>query len=337
MKISWEEIELNLRHTFVTARESKKNVKRVIVKLEDDGFYGLGEAAPSPRYNESVDTVKNFLNEFNKLISENMSLYTTLQMLNNLNGNYSAKSAVDIALYDLHTKKLNLPLWQYFGLTSDKIINTSFTIGIDTTENIERKLDEAHEFKVLKIKLGCEDDIKIIQTIRRYTDKPLRIDVNEGWKNLNKAIELIKYLEDNNIELIEQPLPSEMLYENNRLREQTTIPFFADENCKTFEDLILVKDYFDGINIKLSKCGGIFNAYLMIQVARYLNLKIMLGCMIESSIGISAAAQLASMVDYIDLDGNLLINNDPYTGVICKEGELKLINEPGIGVMKIEK
>lgn len=332
MEIFFNEIELNLKHEFKTARESKRTVNRVIVKILDEDFLGIGEAAPNLRYNESVDTVFEFINEIKKVNLINDSLYNNIITINKLPGNFAAKSALDMALFDLHTKKLQIPLWKYFGLHNQIDLFTSFTIGIDTIENIQRKLDEAEKFNVLKIKLGSDDDKKIIETIRRYTDKPLRVDVNEGWYDIKVAIERIKFLEDQNVELIEQPLPSSMLLEYNMLREKTIIPIIADESCRTFEDLFLIKEYFDGVNIKLSKCGGIFNAYLMIHAAHKMNLKVMLGCMVESSVGISAAAQLAPMVDYIDLDGNLLILDDPFVGVQVLNGKILLSYEPGIGL-----
>lgn len=332
MEILINEIELHLKHKFTTAHESKKSVKRVIVKIADGEIYGLGEAAPNSRYNESVESVCNFINEIRKLNFEDKSFYESINMINAMNGNFSAKSALDIALFDIHTKKLNLPLWKYFGLYPHHNLTTSYTIGIDTIENIENKIAESEKFNILKVKLGCKEDKNIIKTIRKFTDKPLRVDVNEGWGDLNIAIDMIKFLEDHNVELIEQPMPSSMLFDYNRLRERSSIPIIADESCKTFEDLLKICEYFDGVNIKLSKCGGISNAYLMIQTAHNLNLKVMLGCMVESSVGISAAAQLAPMVDYIDLDGNLLISNDPYLGVQLINGNILLNNEPGIGV-----
>ncbi len=332
MNVSFEEIVLNIKSNFTTARESKREVRRTIVKVGTNEYTGIGEAAPSPRYNESSESVIQFISEFKKINLDSESLYDNLEKLNKLNGNYAAKSAIDIALFDLHTKILNIPLWKYFGFSKNTDLYTSYTIGIDTIKNIEKKLDDAENFKILKIKLGCDNDIEIMKAIRRRTDKILRVDINEGWKSIELAIERIKFLEDQNIELIEQPLPADKLYEYNKLREKTTIPIFADESCKNLEDLILIKDHFDGVNIKLSKCGGLFNAYLMLQFAKHMNLKTMLGCMIETSIGISAAAQLAPVVDYIDLDGNLLISNDPFQGVINNNGVLILNNEPGIGV-----
>jgi L-alanine-DL-glutamate epimerase-like enolase superfamily enzyme len=249
-------------------------------------------------------------------------------------GNNAAKASVDIALHDLIGKLLEISLYKYFGLTKPVNACTSFTIGIDSKKIIKTKLDEAKDFKYLKIKLGRENDKEIIETIRSVTNKPLYVDVNQGWKDKQEALEMIEWLFEKNVILIEQPLPKENFDDIAWLNEKSPLPIIADESVKRLKDIDKVKDIYSGINIKLMKSTGLREALLMINKARDFGLKVMLGCMTETSCAVSAAAHLSSLADWIDLDGPLLITNDLFDGISYINGEIRLGNLPGIGLIK---
>ena len=246
-----------------------------------------------------------------------------------------AKAALDIALLDWVGKKLNQPLFRLFGLDPSKTPITTFSIGIDTAEVVKQKVKEAAAFPVLKIKVGLKNDQEMLEAVRSVTNKPLRVDANEGWKTKEEALERIKWLEGLGVEVIEQPLPSTMLEETRWLRERVNIPILADESVKNAHDIPALAQAFDGINVKLMKSGGVQEALTMIKMARALGMKIMLGCMIESSVAIGAAAQISPLVDYADLDGNLLISNDPFKGPTVEKGKLVLPKGPGLGIEAI--
>ncbi|MCH7771581.1 MAG: dipeptide epimerase [Bacteroidetes bacterium] len=261
--------------------------------------------------------------------------YIKINYINNIeDGNNAAKASIDIALHDLVGKLLKIPLFKYFGLTKPVNTYTSYTIGIDNKEIIKTKISEANDFKYLKIKLGTENDKEIIETIRSVTNKPLYVDVNQGWSNKQEALEMIEWLFEKNVILIEQPLPKENIDDIAWLNEKSPLPIIADEAVKRLCDLEKVKDLYSGINIKLMKSTGLREALLMINKARDFGLKIMLGCMTETSCAVSAAAHLSSLANWIDLDGPLLISNDLFDGISYIEGEIKLNNLPGIGIIK---
>jgi L-alanine-DL-glutamate epimerase-like enolase superfamily enzyme len=244
-----------------------------------------------------------------------------------------ARAALDMAIMDWVAKSLGVPLYRLWGINPLEMPYTSFSIGIDNPETIRQKVIEAEPYPILKIKVGTENDEKIISAVRRITDKPLRVDANEGWKSKEQAIKKIEWLTKQGVELVEQPLPTEMLDETAWLRERLEIPLIADEAVKTAQDIPGLRGIYDGINIKLMKSGGLVEAHKMILVARAFSLKVMLGCMIETSLAISAAAQLAPLADYADLDGNLLISNDPFSGAEVSDGKLKVADKPGLGVV----
>jgi L-alanine-DL-glutamate epimerase-like enolase superfamily enzyme len=210
---------------------------------------------------------------------------------------------------------------------------TTFSIGIDTAEVIRRKVREAAAYPVLKIKVGLANDEEVMEAVRAETKKPLRLDANEGWKTVDEAVRKIKWLEKQGVELIEQPLPALMLSEIGEVRKRVNLPIFADECCLHPEDIPRIAPYFDGVNIKVDKAGGLHQAMRMIEMARALKLKVMVGCMVSSSLAITAAAQLSPLIDYADLDGNLLIKNDPYEGVKVVSGKLVLPERAGVGVV----
>lgn len=334
MKLSCRTVDLQLAHTFTISRSSRDVEPCIIVELEHDGITGYGEAAPSDRYGENTSTVLDFLARV-KLngFREPFQLDEILAYVGGIAPqNTSAKAAVDIALHDWIGKSLGVPLWKMWGLQKEKTPVTSFTIGIDTLPVIEKKVKEAERYPILKVKVGVPNDEEIIRTIRKVTDKVIRVDANEGWKSREEARDKILWLEEQGVEFIEQPMPAHDLESTAWLRGQVNIPIIADENVVQLYDLPRLKDAFDGINIKLMKCTGLREAMRMIHTAQAMDMKIMLGCMIESSVAISAAAQLSPLVDYADLDGNVLITNDPFTGVTLCEGKLMLNDEPGLGV-----
>lgn len=336
MKLSHSRWELRLKHTFTIARGSRDVSPVVIVKLEHAGIIGFGEAAPSSRYGETVESVEAFLLKLDLTRFEDpFQVEAILDYVDRMvEGNTAAKASVDIALHDWIGKKLDIPLHQYWGLDKDKTPVTSFTIGIDKPHVLEQKVREAEEFPILKIKLGGGDDEEIIRTIRKVSQKPLRVDANEGWKKKEEALDKIKWLEQVGVEFVEQPMPADDLAGTAWLRERVALPLIADENSLRLHDVPKLQGVFDGINIKLMKCAGLREALRMVHTARACGLKVMTGCMIETSIGISAAAQFSPLIDYADLDGNLLTLNDPFDGVNVSHGKLILPDRPGIGVEK---
>jgi L-alanine-DL-glutamate epimerase-like enolase superfamily enzyme len=246
--------------------------------------------------------------------------------------NTAAKASVDIALHDLVGKLLNKPWYKIWGFNKSTTPFTTFTIGIDNEEILKQKISEAEPYKILKIKLGSEDDKNLISTIRKFTNKSLAVDANQGWKDKEFALDLIFWLKEQNVQMIEQPMPKENIDEIAWLTEKSPLPIFADESVQRINDVISTKGVFAGINIKLMKCTGLREAHKMLILAKSLNLKVMIGCMTETSCAISAAAQLSPQVDWADLDGNLLIKNDPFEGIKIIDGKISLNENPGIGL-----
>ncbi len=336
MNFRFYPVDLSLTHTFTIARGSRDSVPCVIVEFEHEGIIGYGEASPSARYGETPETVSRFLQTVElQRFPDPMQLDKILGYVNGLaEGNFAAKAAIDIALHDWVGKKLSVPLWKLWGLNKDRAPVTSFTIGIDSIDMIEQKVAEATYYPILKVKVGVPQDEEIIRTIRKFTDKVIRVDANEGWSSKEEALEKIRWLEGQGVEFVEQPLPAHDLEGTAWLRERVNIPIIADENVSSSADIAKLQYVFDGVNIKLMKCGGLREAMRIIYAAKVLSMKIMLGCMIESSVAISAAAQLSPLVDYADLDGNVLISNDPFVGVRLNDGKLVLEDLPGLGVVK---
>jgi L-alanine-DL-glutamate epimerase-like enolase superfamily enzyme len=231
-------------------------------------------------------------------------------------------------------KKLGVPLYRYFGVDAADAPITTFSIGIDDPAKTRAKVEEAAQFPVLKIKVGLDSDEATMAAVRAVTKKPLRVDANEGWKNKEEAVRKINWLEKQGVEFIEQPMPAEMIEETRWVRSRVHMPIIADEACLHPQDIPKLRDAYDGINVKLDKCGGMLEAYRMIQIARALGMKVMIGCMVSSSCTVTAAAQLSPLVDYADLDGNLLISNDPYTGVTVRDGKLILPKGSGLGLTR---
>ncbi|UCD37657.1 MAG: dipeptide epimerase [Fidelibacterota bacterium] len=335
MRLSYEVKRLQLKHTWTIARGSSDFKDNVIVTLEGSGVTGLGEAAPNIRYDETPESTIAVIEKAKPLFEkqdpwEFVELGFAIQALDP--AQTAAKAALDMVLMDWITKSLGVPLYQYLGLAKAKAPTTSLSIGIDTAEVIQQKVREASEFPILKIKVGMENEEEIIGAVRAVTDKSLIVDANEGWKDKQEALERIEWLISQGVQLVEQPMPADMLDETRWLRERTSVPIIADESVKTAGDIPLLSLAFDGINIKLMKAGGLQEALRMVWLAKSLGMKVMLGCMVETSVAISAAAGISPLADYADLDGNLLISNDPYLGVSVDNGQLILNDDPGIGV-----
>ncbi len=333
MKLHYSTYRLELKHRFTIARGSEDAVDVVLVYITKDGVTGVGEAAPSGRYNEDALTIVKHLNtiSFNEVSSKDSLDYWLDAALPKANGMRSLETAFDLALHDLYGKLNNSATTDHFDSDPKKACMTSFTIGIDDREKIKEKVLEAEEYPLLKVKLGSDHDKEIINTLRDVTDKLIRVDANEGW-DLEEGKRMCDWLSERNVEFVEQPLPADNLDDTAKLREHSPLELVADENCIDSEDIPSISDAFDGINIKLMKCGGLREAFKMIQMARERQMKIMLGCMIETSVAITAAAILSPLVDYADLDGNILASNDPFDGVKVRDGMLVLPEGPGLGV-----
>ena len=334
-KISREVKRLQLKHTWTIARGSSDYRDNVFVTLKKNGVVGYGEAAPIPRYAQTDATAMAAIERLTDLV-ERSDLFEYRTVINKLREmeplQNAARAALEIALMDWLSKSYRVPYHRFLGLDGSQLPATSFSIGIDSPEMIRSKVDEAKEFPYLKVKLGLENDEEIIDSVRSATNKPVRVDANEGWKDKEAAIRKIDWLQKRGIELVEQPMPSRMLEETAWLRERSGIPLIADESVMNAADIPKLAQAFDGINIKLMKSGGLQAALEMITVARAHGMKVMLGCMVESSVAISAAACIAPLVDYVDLDGNLLLRDDPFVGVQVKRGALVLSDAHGIGV-----
>jgi len=326
---------LFLKDTWTISRNSSDYKDNVFVRIEKDGVTGFGEAAPNVRYGEDHAKTTDRVNGVKSLFEENdLWHYVDLKdkIFAGITDQNCARCALDIAIMDWIGKKLSAPLYKIWGLDKSKTPLTSFSIGIDTIEIIKKKVRAADKYPLLKIKVGKDNDEEIIEAVRSITDKPIRVDANEGWKSKEVALEKIKWLQTMGIEFIEQPMPSDMIKETRWLRDRVDIPIVADEAVKTAADIPKLSEAYDGINIKLMKAGGPQEAMRMIYLAKAMNMKIMLGCMIESAIAISAAAHLSPLVDWADLDGNLLLREDPYQGVGVEEGKLILNDQPGLGI-----
>jgi L-alanine-DL-glutamate epimerase-like enolase superfamily enzyme len=331
-------VRLKLLHTWTTVMSSSDFRDTFHLKYVRDGVTGHGEGAPIPRYKETAVTAQAAIGkvrgyvastdpwQFSKLIGE---------VFQRIDGQYAAKAALDIALMDWIGQKLGVPLYRYFGLDAADAPITTFSIGIDTPEMTRKKLEEAAQFPVLKIKVGLDTDEATMETVRKFTDKPLRVDANEGWTDKEVAVRKINWLEKMGVQFVEQPMPASMIEETRWVRTRVHLPLIADEACLHASDIPKVKDAFDGVNIKLDKSGGVLEAYRMIEIAKSLGLKTMLGCMVSSSVSVTAAAHLSPLVDYADLDGNLLIANDPFVGVTVENGKLILPDRPGLGLRKV--
>ena len=327
-----------LRHAFTIATASRTSTPGMLVEVEHDGVIGYGEASMPPYLGESQASAAAFLARVDLgRFPDPFQLGEILPAIDTLApGNTAAKAAVDIALHDWIGKKLGAPWHRIWGLDPTKAPVTSFTIGIDTPEVVRQKTREAAPYKIIKVKLGRDPatDRALIDAIRDVTDRPITVDANQGWSDRADALRMIEWLATRGVLFIEQPMPKENPADTAWLRERSPLPLIADESVQRLPDVRRALGVFDGINIKLMKCTGLREAHQMITVARALGLKVMLGCMTETSCAISAAAQLSPLVDWADLDGALLIKNDVFLGTTVVDGKITLNYLPGIGVVK---
>jgi L-Ala-D/L-Glu epimerase len=333
MQFHAKTIRLDLIHPFRISREVSTRKENVLVSITDGEHTGWGEAAPSAYYGENVTSVHDALTAVSSFLGDNPFALEDIDRLlqTHLSGCASARAAVDIALHDLAAQQLGVPLYQLWGLNPDRTPTTSFTIGIDKPDKIRQKVREAAEYPALKVKLGSAYDLDIMRTIRAESNAKIRVDANAGW-SVAQAIDMVQALAQFDVEFVEQPLPPDDLDGLRQVREAATMPIMVDESVLMAADIPRLADCVDGVNIKLMKCGGLREAVRLIHTARAHGLKVMIGCMIETSVAITAAAHLTPLVDYADLDGHLLISNDPYTGVTVQNGRLILPNAPGLGL-----
>lgn len=336
LRLDVEVLELRTKHPFVIARGGQSEHRTVWVRLTDsDGLEGWGEAAPSKFYGETADSVLAALKIYGAMLPDDPFKLENAEQgwAARLRGNAAARAALSAALHDLIGKRLDIPVYRLWGLDPCATPKSTFTIGLDVPERIKAKVREAEEYPILKVKLGTDQDIEILKAIREATDKEIRVDANCGW-TVKRAIRMLPVLEEFGVTVLEQPLPPQDLDGLAAVSAQAEIPVIADESCLTAVDIPPLVGKVDGINIKLAKCGGLREALRMIAVARAHGLMVMVGCMIESSLGITAAAHFTPLVDIVDLDGAALLADDPFTGARIDGGQVTLPTGPGLGVRR---
>lgn len=335
LNLSFEPYELKLKHAFNLARSQRTTTPDVQVQIEYDGIIGYGEASMPPYLGESVESVTKFLSQLD------LSQFTDPFRIEDIHAymesvapnNRAAKASVDIALHDLTGKIMGQPWYKIWGLNPEKAPNTSYTISYDADPaEMKAKIDECAPFRVIKVKMGVGHDKEVVEAFRRTSDTPICVDANQGWTNKKEALEMCKWLADKGCLFVEQPMPKEMFKETAWLRERSPLPLIADEFMQRLPDVRRAAEAYDGINIKLMKSTGMHEAYQMATLARALGMKVMLGCMTETSCAVTAAAQLSPLVDWADLDGNLLIANDRFDGIKIVDGKVTIPDRPGIGV-----
>lgn len=340
MKLSWTSYNLQLKHTFTISGFSRTTTPVVLTKIEYDGLVGYGEASLPPYLGETQESVISFLKKVdlfgftNPTQIEEIVNYIDSLALNNT----AAKASVDIALHDLAGKIIGSPWYKIHGLNKYDAADTTFTIGIDTDEVVREKTREVMDnYNILKVKVGGPDDKRMIRAIRSVTTLPLAVDANQGWKDRHEAIEMIHWLKEQGVVMVEQPMPKNDFDNIALLTEESPLPIFADESIQRLEDINRLKGVFSGINIKLMKCTGMHEAWKMRKLAKSLGMKVMMGCMTETSCAISAASQIYSGMDFADLDGALLIANDCFSGATLQQGKIIASEKPGIGVEPLQE
>lgn len=339
MELTFRPFDAQMRHVFTIANSSRTTTPIVLTEIAYDGYVGYGEAAMPPYLGESQASVIEFLKRVD--LSQFKSPFEMQDILNYVDAittnNTAAKASVDIALHDLVGKIMGQPWWKIWGFNAATTPNTSFTVGLDTEEVVKEKTREASPYKVIKVKLGRDEatDKMMINTIRSVTNTTICVDANQGWKDKYYALDMINWLNERNVSMIEQPMSKYMLEETAWLSERSPLPIIADEACQRLTDVLKLKGVYHGINIKLMKCTGMREAREMVSLAKALHMKLMIGCMTETSCAVSAAAQLAPEMEWADLDGNLLIANDVFKGMTVVDGKVTLNEKPGIGIEKI--
>jgi L-alanine-DL-glutamate epimerase-like enolase superfamily enzyme len=328
-----------MKHVFTIANSSRTTTQLVLTEIEWDGYVGYGEAAMPPYLGETQASVIEFLKKVDlSRFSSPFEIQDILTYVDAISiNNTAAKAAVDIALHDLVGKILGQPWWKIWGFNPATTPNTSFTVGLDTEAVVKEKTREASPYKVIKVKLGRDEktDKMMVNTIRSVTDTIICVDANQGWKDKHYALDMINWLNEKNVNMIEQPMPKLLLDETAWVTQNSPLPIIADEACQRLTDIYKLKGAYSGINIKLMKCTGMREAREMVSLAKAFNMRLMIGCMTETSCAISAAAQLAPEMEWADLDGNLLISNDVFSGMQVVNGKVTLSDKPGIGAIKL--
>jgi L-Ala-D/L-Glu epimerase / N-acetyl-D-glutamate racemase len=336
LRMDVEVLELRTKHPFVIARGGQSDHRTVWVRLTDgDGHEGWGEAAPSKFYGETAESVIAALKLYGTLLPDDPFHLEAAERswATQLRGNAAARAALSAALHDLVGKRLGVPIYRMWGLDPCSAPKSSFTIGLDAPERLKAKVKEADQYPILKVKLGTDQDVQILRAIRESTDKELRVDANCGW-TVKRTMRMLPILDEFGVTVLEQPLPPHDLDGLALIAAQADIPIIADESCLTAVDIPPLVGKVDGINIKLAKCGGLREALRMIAVARAHDLMVMVGCMIETSLGITAAAHFTPLVDIVDLDGAALLADDPFIGARIDGGQVTLPTGPGLGVRR---
>jgi L-alanine-DL-glutamate epimerase-like enolase superfamily enzyme len=336
MKLSWSPYNLQLNHTFTISGFSRTTTPVVLTKIEYDGLEGYGEASLPQYLGETQASVIDFLKKIDfSSFNDPTHIEEILEYVDGIaDKNTAAKASVDIALHDLVGKMIGAPWYKVYGLNKADVPDTTFTIGIDTDEVVREKTREAMgRFHILKVKVGGPDDKRMIEAIRTVTNLPLSVDANQGWKDRKQALDMIFWLKEHGVVMVEQPMSKTDFDNTAWLTQHSPLPIFADESVQRLVDVEQTKGVFSGINIKLMKCTGMHEAWKMRNLAKALGLKVMIGCMTETSCAISAAAQLSSGLDFADLDGALLISNDCYNGATLQNGKIIASDLPGIGVV----
>lgn len=338
MKLSWTPYNLQLNHTFTISGFSRTTTPVVLTKIEYDGLVGYGEASLPPYLGETQTSVIEFLQKVElSAFTPGKSMGEVVSFIDHIaEGNTAAKASIDIALHDLAGKIEGVAWHRKLGLDKMNVPDTTFTIGIDNDEVVREKTREAlGRFNILKVKVGGRDDKRMIEAIRSETDLPLAVDANQGWSDWRQALDMILWLKEQRVVMVEQPMPKNDLDSIARLSQESPLPIFADESIQRLTDIERLKGVFTGINIKLMKCTGMHEAWKMRKLAESLGMKVMIGCMTETSCAISAAAQLYAGMDFADLDGALLIGNDCFEGASLQDGKIIASDQPGIGVSPI--
>lgn len=334
LKFSFKPYELQLKHTFTIASNSRTTTAVMLTQLEWEGVTGYGEASMPPYLGESHQTATKFLSSLN--LDQFKDPFRMEEILDYVDaampGNCAAKASVDIALHDLVGKLLNQPWYRIWGYSPEKTPLTTFTIGMAKSEEVVTKTKEAAAFKILKVKIGGGNDEEMIKSVRSVTNVPLCVDVNQGWKDRQEALDKAHWLKEQGVVFIEQPFDKHNFDDSAWLTQHSPLPIMADEALQRIGDLDRIHGVYSGINCKLMKCTGMREAHKIIEMAKSLNMKTMMGCMTETSCAVSAASQLSPLVDWADLDGNLLISNDLFDGMKVVEGKIVLTDLAGIGI-----
>lgn len=342
MDISYAIAALYFKSPFGLSSGVRKSTPVFYVKLATDHI-GFGEAAMPPYVGEDHTTAHAFLQKaavFLKKIKQvnDTTIHAVNKHLSNLEkGNFAIKAAIEMALFDLYGKSTGMPLHKILNVPINPMLKSTYTLSIGKTEELASKILLAEKFSIIKVKLSDSNVEEVIKEIRKHTNKPIVADINQGWELLEKAIDYSHFMKENNVLFIEQPFRKDKISLHRKFVSDSALPVIADESIQGLDDLIKYYDGFNGVNIKLMKCGGVLNALSMIQFAKNKNMITMMGCMSESSCGISAASQIVNLCDWADLDGPLLIKNDFFSGTIIENGNIELNDSAGIGVAENSK